>query len=228
MALTRLRADLRARIASNEATISRAGQRIEEVSLSMLAAKTEFQDHIAQELVRVNSELAQLEEALTSTGDVMTRTEIRAPVSGTVVGLTVFTKGGVIEPGQKLMDIVPDRAPLTVEAKISSADGDDVRVGQDAFVRFETLHDRSIPEMTGKVVRVSADVFTDERTGASYYTAEISVPVSELEEIEQLRAQPVLRAGIPVTITIPLRKRTALEYAFEPITSALRGSFHEQ
>jgi HlyD family secretion protein len=126
------------------------------------------------------------------------------------------------------MDIVPARAPLTIEGRVSSADGDDIRVGQEAFVRFETLHDRSIRSLKGKVVRVSADVFTDEKTGASFYTTEVSVPAAEMEKIENLSGQPVLRAGVPVVITIPLRKRTALEYAFEPLTSAIRGSFHEQ
>ena len=72
---------------------------------------------------------------LNAARDQLARTEIRAPATGSVVGLTVFTPGGVIEPGQKLMDIVPDRAPLTVEAKVSAADGDDVHVGQQAFAR---------------------------------------------------------------------------------------------
>ena len=94
----------------------------------------------------------------------------------------MFTAGGVIEPGAKLMDIVPDRMPLTVEARLASSDGDDVRPGQDAFVRFETLHERALSALKGKVRRVSADAFTDERTGQSYYTAEIDIPRSELEK----------------------------------------------
>jgi len=144
-----------------------------------------------------------------------------------VVGLTVFTPGGVIEPGQKLMDIVPDRVPLTIEAKLSVADGDDVRVGKEAFVRFETLHERSLPALKGTVTRVSADAFTDEKTGASYYTAEVDVPLSELKKIEEIRGADVLRAGLPVSVQIPLRKRTALQYAFEPLSGAFRRSFHE-
>jgi len=125
------------------------------------------------------------------------------------------------------MDIVPGRAPLTIEARVSASDGDDVRVGQQAFVRFETLHERALPALEGKVTRVSADAFTDEKTGASYYTAEIAVPETELRKVEALRGKDVLRAGLPVAVTIPLRKRTALQYALEPITSSLRRSFHE-
>ena len=125
------------------------------------------------------------------------------------------------------MDIVPARVPLTVEARFSASDGDDVRRGQTAYVRFETLHERALSALKGQVTRVSADAFTDERSGQSYYTAEIDVPLSELRKIEELRGSDALRAGIPVTVTVPIRKRTALQYAFEPLTSAVRRSFKE-
>ena len=164
---------------------------------------------------------------LAAARDQLARSEIRAPATGNVVGLTVFTPGGVIEPGAKLMDIVPARMPLTIEARLGASDGDDVRVGQTAFVRFESLHERALPALQGKVTRVSADAFTDERTGASYYTAEIDVPLSELKKVEELRGNDALRAGLPVSVTVPIRKRTALQYAFEPLTSAVRRSFKE-
>ena len=147
---------------------------------------------------------------LNAARDQLARIEIRAPASGAVVGLTVFTPGGVIEPGQKLLDIVPERAPLTIEARLATSDGDDVRRGQEAFVRFESLHERALPALKGQVTRVSADAFTDEKTGASFYTAEVTVPLSELKKIEEVRGGDVLRAGLPVVVEIPVRKRTAL------------------
>ena len=73
---------------------------------------------------------------------------------------------------------------------------------------------------------MSADAFTDEKTGASFYTAEVTVPLSELKKIEDIRGD-VLRAGLPVVVEIPVRKRTALQYAFEPLTSSLQRAFHE-
>ena len=123
---------------------------------------------------------------------------------------------------------MPDRAPLTIEANVSNADGDDVRIGQLAYVRFDTLHERSLPALEGKVSRMSADAFTDEKTGVSYYTAEIAVPLSEIKRIHDVRGADVLRAGMPVTVQIPVRKRTALQYAFEPLTGAMRRAFREQ
>ena len=77
------------------------------------------------------------------------------------------------------------------------------------------------------MTRVSADAFTDDKTGASFYTAEVTVPLSELKKIEEVRGADVLRAGLPVVVEIPLRKRTALQYAFEPLTASFKRAFRE-
>jgi HlyD family secretion protein len=95
------------------------------------------------------------------------------------------------------------------------------------MVRFDTLHERSLPPLEGEVVRISADALTDEQTGTSFYTAEVNIPQEELKKVEDLRGDDALRAGLPVTLTIPLRDRTALQYALEPLTGSLRRSFHE-
>ncbi|HEU4877707.1 MAG TPA: HlyD family efflux transporter periplasmic adaptor subunit, partial [Sphingomicrobium sp.] len=186
-----------------------------------------YYERIATELRDVEAALSDARPKWAAARDQLERIDIRSPATGTVVGLTVFTEGGVIAPGQKLMDIVPDKAPLTVEARLSASDGDDVRAGQKAFVRFATLHESSLPALNGVVTRVSADALTDERTGESFYTAAVAVPLSELHKIDELRGSDTLRAGIPVSIEIPLRKRTALAYAFEPLTRAFRRSFNE-
>ena len=225
--LERARADLEGQKGQYTATIAQSQGMASESRIESLEAQSNYMERVASELREVEASLNDVMPKLNAARDQLARIEIRAPVSGTVVGLTVFTPGGVIEPGQKLMDIVPDRAPLTIEAKLSVGDGDDVRVGQTAFVRFETLHERSLPALNGKVTRVSADAFTDEKSGASYYTAEVNVPLSEMKKVEALRGSDVLRAGLPVSVQIPLRKRTALQYAFEPLTGALRKSFRE-
>ncbi len=227
-ALERARADLQGQRGQYAATIAQSQGQASESRLQSLEAQSNYYERIATELREVEATLNDVMPKLAAARDQLARSEIRAPASGTVVGLTVFTPGGVIEPGARLMDIVPERVPLTIEARISSADGDDVRPGQTAFVRFETLHERALPALEGKVVRLSADAFVDENTGESYYTAEVAVPLSELSKVEELRGDDALRAGLPVSVTVPVRKRTALQYAFEPITSAVRRSFNEQ
>lgn len=226
-ALERAKADLEGQRGQISATIQQSRGQASETQLESLQAQSSYYERIASELREVNASLGDILPRLSAARDQLARTELRAPAEGTVVGLSVFTPGGVIQPGQKLMDIVPERAPLTIEAKVSLSDGDDVRPGQAARVRFETLHERSLPALEGEVVRISADALTDEQTGISYYTAEVSIPREELGKITELRGSDTLRAGLPVTVTIPIRDRTALQYALEPLTGSLRRSFQE-
>ena len=226
-ALERAKADLEGQRGQYAATVAQTGSQQGESRLQILEAQSSYYERIATELRDVENALAEVRPKWSAARDQLARTEIRSPATGTVVGLTVFTPGGVIAAGQKLMDVVPDKAPLTIEARISPADADDVRIGQRAFVRFDTLHERSLPALKGNVSRVSADSFTDERTGETFYTADVSVPIAELNRIDALRGADTLRAGIPVSIEIPLRKRTALQYAIEPLTGAFRRSFNE-
>lgn len=226
-ALERQKAELEGQRGQYAATVAQTGSQQGETRIQILEAQSTYDERIATELRDVENALADARPKWAAARDQLARIDIRAPATGTVVGLTVFTPGGVISAGQKLMDIVPDRAPLTVEARLSPADADDVRNGQKAFVRFATLHERALPALNGVVTRVSADSLTDERTGEAYYSTEVSVPLSELKKIDALRGANTLRAGIPVSIEIPLRKRTALAYAFEPLTGAFRKSFNE-
>ena len=226
-ALERQKAELEGQRGQFAATVAQTGSQQGETRIQILEAQSTYNERIATELRDVENALSDARPKWAAARDQLARIDIRAPATGTVVGLSVFTRGGVVTAGQKLMDIVPDKAPLTVEARLSVGDGDDVRVGQKAFVRFATLHESSLPALNGVVTRVSADALTDERTGESYYTAEVGVPLSELHKIDELRGSDTLRAGIPVSIEVPLRKRTALAYAFEPLTKAFRRSFNE-
>lgn len=226
-ALERAKADLMGQRGQYSANVAQSSGQAGETRLQVLEAQSNYLERVATELRDVEAGLGDVMPKLSAARDQLARTEIRAPATGTVVGLTVFTPGGVIQAGQKLLDIVPDRAPLTIEANVSNADGDDVRIGQQAFVRFDTLHERTLPALEGKVSRISADAFTDEKTGATYYTAEVAVPLSELQKIHEVRGTDALRAGMPVVVHIPVRKRTALQYAFEPLSGAFRRAFRE-
>lgn len=226
-ALERAKADLQGQRGQYSASVSQSYGQAGETRLQVLEAQSNYLERVATDLRDVEASLNDVLPRLSAARDQLARVDIRAPTSGTVLGLAVFTPGGVIAAGQRVLDIVPDRAPLTIEARVSTSDGDDVHVGQKAFVRFETLHERSLPALKGTVSRISADAFTDEKTGASFYTAEVAVPRSELKQIRDLRGADALRAGMPVTVQIPVRKRTALQYAFEPLSGAFRRAFHE-
>ena len=223
-ATERERARLVAQRGEFTAGVGQSVGRSAETRLQALEAQSGFLDKIATELREVDASLNDCLPKLQAARTQLAQIDIRAPSDGTIVGLTIFHPGAVVAPGQKMMDIVPNQASLTVEAKVAVGDGDDVRVGQRAFVRFDTLHERSLPALNGTVTRMSADAFTDEKTGASFYTAEVSIPPAEMKRIDELAVRHSLRAGMPVSVQIPIRSRTALQFALEPLTGALSGS----
>ncbi|PJG49550.1 secretion protein HylD [Sphingobium sp. LB126] len=227
-ALERARADLQGQEGQYSASIARSGAEAGENRLKALEAEKAYKERAASELRDVEFSLNEVAPKYRAAKDQLARLAIRAPATGTVVGLSVFTVGGVIAPGQKLMDVVPDRAGLVIEARISPDDIDDLKVGQNAQIRFNSLHERDLPIMDGRITRLSADSFQDEKTGLSFYTGEITVPSKELDIIRGKRGQDFnLKAGMPVQILVPLRARTALQYALEPLTQSLWLSFRE-
>lgn len=227
-ALERARAELIGQRGQYSATVAQSRDQAGESRLQSLEAQSDYLARSASELRDVEASLNDVMPKLTAARDQLSRTIIRSPATGTVVGLQVFTPGGVIGAGQRLMDVVPDRAGLNVEGRLTVQDGDDVMPGQTAFVRFDSLHERSLPPLEGKVTRVSADSFTDEKTGESYFTTQVEVAPSQLALLKDVRGPDFqLRAGMPVSIEIPVRRRTALQYMFEPITAAMRRAGRE-
>jgi HlyD family type I secretion membrane fusion protein len=228
-ALERARAEMVGQRGQYRATIAGSREAAGEARVRILEVEREHQDRIAAELREIESTLQEVQPRLVAARDQLRRTAIKAPAVGAVVGLTVFTVGGVVAPGQRLMDIVPRNAPMLVEARIAPQDTDDLVVGQVALVRFPGLHERNLPNLEGRIRRVSADALVDERTGASHYTVDVEVPLQELAGLRDGEGgQLALRAGMPAQILVPLRKRTALQYAFEPLLAGLWRSFREQ
>jgi len=229
IALESSKASLIGQIGQYSASIDQSRSAAGEGRLLALEAESNYRVRVASELKDVQSDIDELRPQLDAARDRLDRTAIRAPATGKVVGLSVFTPGGVISPGQRLMDIVPDAAPLQIEARISPDNADDVEVGQKAQVRFQGLHDRSVSDLNGTVDAVSADSFLDERTGQPYFRMVVVVPHRELLDLQRTRETPVsLRAGLPVEVLIPLRKRSALQYALEPMLGAFWKSFREE
>ena len=228
-ALERAKADLigqRARLlAARDSSVSMAG----EARLKALEAKQGLQEKVTAELRDVETQLGDVLPKWTAARDEVARTQVRAPVSGTVVGLSVHTVGGVIAAGQVLMDIVPRNGAVVIETRFSPADIDDLAVGQRAEVRFAGFPARSLPIIDGRVTRVSADSFVEEKTGLSYFVGEVQIPPEQIALIRRYaRGDFVLKPGMPVEVVVPLRRRTALQYMFDPLTDLMWRSFREQ
>lgn len=225
-ALERAAAQLDGEMGSLRSQIARSREAIGETRLQVSGVSTRMNEDVADQLRQIDVQLNELRPRMVELRAQIARTEVRAPVSGEVVGLTIFTAGGVIQPGQTLMEVVPRDASQVIVAKVNPNDVDNLRVGMTTEVRFPGLRERQPPKIHGRVTRISGDSFTVEQTGATYYRAEIVVPASELRTLG--RAASALRPGAPVEVIILLRKRTALEYLLEPLTDNLWRSGSEQ
>ncbi len=226
--LERQEAELKGQQAAMEANYAQAGEGIGETKMQSLTVTRDRLEKVESDLKDTQSKLSETLPKLVATREQLEHSLVRAPVTGQVVGLDVFTIGGVVAPGQKLMDIVPDGRELVIQAQLKPTDADDAYPGQKAQVRFLSVHNRSLPLLTGTVRTVSADSFTDDKTGRSYFKTEIVVPEPELNRVRSVLGSGELRPGLPVDAVLKVRKRTALQYLLEPLTGALWRSGHEE
>ena len=165
-------------------------------------------------------ELAERRRALTER---IARLEIRAPVSGIVLGLQVTTPRSVIRPADPVAYIIPQDRPLVIMAQVSPIHIDEVHVGQPVRLVFSAFIARTTPELTGTVVTVSADALTDTRNQTSFYRAEIVLDPGEIEKLEGLTLVP----GMPVEAFIQTGARTPLAYLVKPFTDYFKRAFRE-
>lgn len=200
------------------AQIARSREAIGEARLQSISLDRQVVEEVAGQLRDVQVQLDELQPKLQATRDQLARATVRAPASGKVVGLTTFTVGGVVSPGQVLMEVVPGDKALVIQAMINPNDADDLKIGQSTQIRFTALHDRSLPILRGVLTKISADSFTDEKSGQQFFRAEISVPEDEMIKIRKVRGPRTgIGPGLPVEVVVPLRKRNALQYLTEPL-----------
>ena len=226
-ALERAQADLQGQEARMLSEYARAAEGIGETRMQSLSVSRNRLEQVETDLKDTQTKLSEVLPKLVATREQLEHSLVRAPATGQVVGLSVFTVGGVVTPGQKLMDIVPDGRELVIQAQLNPSDADDVYAGQQAQVRFTSVHNRSLPLFSGTVRTVSADSFTDEKTGRSYFRAELIVPESEMSKVRSVLGRGELRPGLPVEAVLKVRKRTALQYLIEPLSGALWRAGHE-
>ncbi|CCE22659.1 HlyD family type I secretion periplasmic adaptor subunit [Methylotuvimicrobium alcaliphilum] len=209
-------AQLQSEVATNEIQIS-------ETRLQILQTQKQFQQDVVTKLSEAKAALNDAEERVTANRDKLDRIAIKAPATGMVLGLSVHTEGGVIVPGDPILDIVPKDVELIIEARVSPLDIDRVSVGLQSEVRFSAFKQATTPKMEGKVIHLSADSFIDERTGESYYQAHIELTPESQIDLGELQLLP----GMPVEVLINTGERTLVEYLSQPITNAIARSFIE-
>lgn len=226
-ALERAEAELQSQQAAMAAAIAKAGEGVGETRMQSLSVSRSKQEQLAAEIRETDSKLSEVLPRLISTREQLERAQVRAPAAGQVVGLSVFSAGAVVAPGQMLLQVVPDDPRLIIRAQVDPRDADDVYVGQSAQVKFSSVHDRALPLIEGRVTTISANSFTDDKTGRNYFTAEIEVEPKAFDEVKKALGNGQLRPGLPVDITLSVRKRTALEYLLEPLFGSFSRALHE-
>lgn len=204
------RARARSGIARNEQAIGESKLRIAELQKTRLT-------EIDNELGQLSSEIGGLRERINAAKDVQDRTIIRAPVSGQVVNLQAHTIGGVVRPGDLLMEVVPVEDALIVVARVSPADIDVVRNGLAAQIRLSAYPGRTAPVLDATVDTVSADLLNDERTGVSYYEVRVSLPADD-PQLEGLDLYP----GMPAEVSIVTGEQTFMNSLIRPLTDTVR------
>jgi len=229
LALQRAVASLEGDLGSEQAEIARLRSSAGEARLQLLQLTGERTGRRAEEARLAQTELQTLLPQWHAAQDALQRTELRAPVAGTVMGLSIRAAGAVAGPGQRLMAIVPTDRSLVVDAQIGTGDANDLVRGMAVNIRVTGLHGRNNPVLRGRLTRLSADSFIDDKTGHAFYAASFSVPQTELRRLERAAGlSAAVRPGTPVQVVLPLHARTALQYWFEPLVQALSGSLHER
>jgi HlyD family secretion protein/epimerase transport system membrane fusion protein len=222
--LKRAEAEIVGRRGEHVAEVARAREKIGEAKIQILSVEAERADQIAAEQDKVRAELAELNEKLQASADVVKRTVAIAPVNGTVVDIKFRTIGGVVQRGESIMSIVPEGDEMIIEARLQPRDVKAVHSGFEAKVRFTAYSSRNVPNVPGTVRTVSADRLIDETKHEPYYLVRVAVD----RELVKRRAPSVdLIAGMPVEVLVVTERRTMLDYLAKPFSDALWRSFRE-
>jgi HlyD family secretion protein len=197
--------------------------KITETELQIIQIDEDARSKVAEELSEARAKISELGERKIAAEDQLKHVNLRAPQTGRVHQLSVHTVGGVIGPGETVMLIVPDNDTLSIEAKVSPNDIDQLRPEQTARLRFSAFSQGTTPELNGMVSWMSADLSEDERTGTSYYRVRIAVPDEEIARLKDLKVIP----GMPVETFIQTGSRTVLSYLLKPLTDQVMRTFRE-
>jgi len=206
------------------ASRAQARGKITEIELQIIQVDKDMVSEVSKDLRETNDKIGEFVERKVTAEDQLRRVDIRAPQDGMVLQSTVHTVGGVITAGDAIMMIVPQADDLQVEAKVDPKDIDKLQIGQKTLMRLSAFNQRTTPELTGHVTRVSPDVTTEQRTGQSYYTIRVSLPPKEVARLGDVKLIP----GMPVEAFVQTGDRTMLSYLMKPLNDQLMRSFRER
>jgi HlyD family secretion protein len=222
LSLERERSRLEGAVGRSTADLAKAENGIGEARLQIRQIRQKFLEDVASAIQETRQKIADSREKLRVAQDVLTRVDILSPTSGIVQNMHVFTTGGVVKPGEPLLDVVPETDALIVQAHVLPQDTESLAAGMIAEIRFSSFHTRVMPLITGHVQSVSRDRLTDDQTKQPYFLAQ--VVADDLPDAIRER----LSAGMPADVIFPTGERTVLDYLVRPLKERLRGVMREK
>jgi len=221
--LQRTAADYQSRIGEQRGELAAARQRGAELQARIAQLRLAYQTRATEELKEAAAAARELEERLRPSKDQVERQVVRAPVDGEVMSLRVAAPGAVVAPREALLDVVPRREKLVVDARIEPQDIEHVRVGGAAEVRLVSHEARELPPLPARVSFVSADRVSDPQTGRAWFDVTVEVDAQSLLQQPSMR----LHAGMPAELYLTTGERTLVEYLAKPLLSFLRRGLRE-
>ncbi len=224
IALRRDAARLNGELGALKAAAAQTKGRVAEIELQILRIDHDFKTELMKELRDNQAKQAEYVERRVAAMDQLKRVELRAPQEGVVHQLAVHTVGGVVNPSEPVMLIVPEDDRLVVDARVSPQDIEQALLSDTALVRFSAFNQRTTPEVVGRVLRISPDLTVDKQTGESYFSARIEIPDEELANLGDGKLVP----GMPADVQIRTQDRTALSYLMKPLEDQISRAFKER
>ena len=215
---------LKSEVADHRSSNIKTKLQINETQLQILQIDKDFDADVTRQLAETQTKAYDLQEKASALEDRLSRVVIRAPEDGMVIGMTVHTIGGVVRPATPLLDIVPSVSDLVVEAQVAPNDIDRIAIGKLADIRFSAFNTATTPVIEGRVTSVSGDRLINEKTGAPYYLARISVTGDGARKLGDRK----LLAGMPAEVLISTGERTMLQYLMQPARDVIAQSMIEE
>lgn len=222
--LERTHAQLSTAISEDLSNIGRGQRQISEFRLRRIQRQQEYQKEVRTQLSEVQKEADTLANRLTGLDYDIANLMVKSPVDGTVVAMNVFTHGGVIAPGFRMMDIVPSNDPLVVDGQLPVHLIDKVHPNLKVELIFSAFNQNLTPHVPGIVTQVSADRLVDEKSGQPYYTVKAKVAPEGMKLISSLQVRP----GMPVELFVKTGERTMMNYLVKPVLDHLKMSMTEE
>lgn len=215
--------ELKGEVAQLNSQVSSLKVKLSEIKYNSLVVQQEYREKASNELADIKLNLKDITKRMSSATNVLERIEITSPVDGIVVGLSVHTIGAVIKPAETILEIIPEKDELIIEAKVKPIDVDKVFESLESRIKISSFKIDEFPEFQGVVASISADSFENPDTLEEYYIARIAIPEDALNERQIAKIKP----GMPTEVLIVTGESTPLQYLIDPLLSAFRTAWRD-